>query len=74
MTAILTLAALLFVQDATPIRNLLRIDENYCTGGQPTMAALERLKTDGITTIINLRTPEEYNTDQEAAKAKDKVE
>jgi uncharacterized protein (TIGR01244 family) len=71
MTAILTLAALLFVQDATPIRNLLRIDENYCTGGQPTMAALERLKTDGITTIINLRTPEEYNTDQEAAKAKE---
>ena len=71
MTAVLTLAALLVVQDATPIRNFLRIDPNTCTGGQPTMAALERLKSDGITTIINLRTPEEYNTAQEEAKAKE---
>jgi uncharacterized protein (TIGR01244 family) len=71
MTTLITLAALLFLQDATPIRNFLRIDENVCTGGQPTMQALEKLKAEGVTTIINLRTPEEYNVAQEEAKAKE---
>ena len=71
MMAILTFATLLLIQDATPIRNFLRIDSNFCTGGQPTMQALERLKSEGITTIVNLRTPEEYNAAQEEAKAKE---
>src|SRR5688572_611946 len=71
MTTILAMAALLFFQDAPPIRNFLRIDSNFCTGGQPTMQQLERLKADGITTIINLRTADEYNKAQEEAKAKE---
>jgi uncharacterized protein (TIGR01244 family) len=71
MTITLTLAALLFLQDAPPIRNFLRIDSNYCTGGQPTMQQLERLKAEGITTIINLRTADEHNSAQEETRAKE---
>jgi uncharacterized protein (TIGR01244 family) len=71
MTAILSLSALLLLQSAAPIRNFLRINTDFCTGGQPTMQQLEQLKADGISTIINLRTAEEYNTAQEEAKAKE---
>jgi uncharacterized protein (TIGR01244 family) len=71
MTLLIALSSLLMFQDATPIRNFLRIDPNFCTGGQPNMQQLEKLKTEGITTIINLRTADEYNVAQEEAKAKE---
>ena len=71
MTLLIALSSLLLFQDATPIRNFLRIDPNFCTGGQPNMQQLEKLKTEGITTIINLRTADEYNVAQEEAKAKE---
>ena len=70
MTLLIALSSLLMFQDATPIRNFLRIDPNFCTGGQPNMQQLEKLKTEGITTIINLRTADEFNVAQEEAKAK----
>ena len=71
MTLLIALSSLLLFQDATAIRNFLRIDPNFCTGGQPNMQQLEKLKAEGITTIINLRTAEEYNVAQEEAKAKE---
>ena len=70
MALLIALSSLLLFQDATPIRNFLRIDPNFCTGGQPNMQQLEKLKTEGITTIINLRTADEFNVAQEEAKAK----
>ena len=71
MTLLIALSSLLLFQDATPIRNFLRIDPNFCTGGQPNMQQLEKLKAEGVTTIINLRSADEYNMAQEEAKAKE---
>jgi uncharacterized protein (TIGR01244 family) len=51
------------------IKNFLRVDEHYCTGGQPTMDDLVRMKKGGIKTILNLRRPEEFNAEQEATQA-----
>src|SRR5215475_13203463 len=56
-------------KDASSIKNFLRLNEEICTGGQPTMAELEKLKQEGIRSIINLRRPSEYNAEEEAAKA-----
>lgn len=53
------------------IKNFLRVNETICTGGQPTMEDLARMKAEGIKAIINLRRPAEYNFDEEAAKAKE---
>ena len=51
--------------------DFLRLNEQICTGGQPTMAELERLKRDGVRAVINLRRPSEYNAEEEAAKARE---
>ena len=56
-------------KDASSIKNFLRVNEQICTGGQPTMAELEKLKQEGVRAIINLRRPSEYNAEEEAAKA-----
>jgi uncharacterized protein (TIGR01244 family) len=54
-----------------PIRNFLRINEQFCTGGQPRMEHLDQLKAEGVKAIINLRTPEEHRAAEEEAKAKE---
>ena len=59
-------------QPATPaIRNFLRVNDQFCTGGQPTLEALAELKTNGIKAIINLRPPTEHRAAEEEAKAKE---
>ena len=58
-------------QQATPIRNFLKINDQFCTGGQPRMEHLAQLKADGVKAIINLRTPEEHRAEEEEAKAKE---
>jgi uncharacterized protein (TIGR01244 family) len=58
-------------KDTSSIKNFLRVNEQICTGGQPTMAELEKLKQDGVSAIINLRRPSEYNAEEEAAKARE---
>jgi len=58
-------------QDFSSIKNFLRVNKEVCTGGQPTMEDLARMKAEGIKAIINLRQPEEYDAEQEAAKAKE---
>lgn len=59
------------VKDTSSIKNFLRVNEQICTGGQPTMAELEKLKQEGVRAIINLRRPSEYNAEEEAAKARE---
>lgn len=59
-------------QDPRPIRNFLRVNENFCTGGQPRPEHLEQLKAEGVKAIINLRQPTEHRAVQEEeAKAKE---
>jgi len=52
------------------IKNFLRVNKEFCTGGQPSLQHLERLKADGVKAIINLRQPTEYAAAEEEAKAK----
>jgi len=51
------------------IRNFLKINEDFCTGGQPRVEQLETLKASGVKAIINLRTPGEHRADEEKAAA-----
>jgi len=53
------------------IKNFLRVNQQICTGGQPTMDDLAKMKAEGVKAIINLRQPAEYNAEEEAAKAKE---
>ena len=56
-------------EQAQPIRNFLKINEDFCTGGQPRLEQLEVLKQSGVKAIINLRTPGEHRADEEKAMA-----
>ena len=73
LTLVLLMAAgLAFAQqDNPPIRNFMRVNEEFCTGAQPRMEHLARLKEDGIKAIINLRTPGEHRAAEEEAMAKE---
>jgi protein tyrosine phosphatase (PTP) superfamily phosphohydrolase (DUF442 family) len=53
------------------IYNFTKVDDQYCTGGQPKLEALEKLKSEGVKAILNLRQPSEYNAAEEEAKAKE---
>ncbi len=52
------------------IRNFLRVNEEFCTAGQPTIDQLSELKDDGIRAILNLRTPGEHDAAAEADMAR----
>ena len=71
LVATATAAAQQPPKDTSSIKNFLRINEQICTGGQPTMAELEKLKQEGVRAVINLRRPSEYNAEEEAAKARE---
>ncbi len=58
-------------QDFSNIKNFLRINDKICTGGQPSLDDLARLKADGIRAIINFRPASEMNVEEESAKAKE---
>ena len=58
-------------QDPGEIRNFLRVNKDFCTGGQPKLEHLEKLKAEGVKSIINLRQPSEHRAEEEAAKAKE---
>lgn len=53
------------------ITNFFRVNEQICTGGQPRMEDLEKMKAEGIRTIINLRQASEFDAEAEATKAKE---
>jgi uncharacterized protein (TIGR01244 family) len=59
-------------QPAPGIQNFLKINTDFCTGGQPTTAQLAELKSQGITTIINLRVPGENGFDAASEEAETK--
>ena len=58
-------------QEYPSIKNFLRINSEICTGGQPAMEDLARMKAEGVRAILNLRRPSEYNAEEEALKAKE---
>jgi len=57
-------------QGPSSIRNFLWVNKQVCTGGQPSMEDLAKLKAEGVKAIINLRPPSEYDAEEEAARAK----
>jgi uncharacterized protein (TIGR01244 family) len=58
-------------EDLPPIYNFVRINDNFCTGGQPRLEHLAKLKAEGVKLILNLRTPLEHRSAEEEAKAKE---
>ena len=58
-------------QEIPPIRNFVQVNEEFCTGGQPRLEHLQKLKADGVKAIINLRPPVEHRAAEEEAKAKE---
>ena len=58
-------------QEIPPIRNFVRVDKDFCTGGQPRLEHLQQLKDDGVKSIINLRPVSEHRAAEEEAKAKE---
>lgn len=81
MTSILLILIWTFVSASTealrqepelpPIRNFMKINDDYCTGGQPSPQHLEKLKRDGVKVIINLRPKSEHRSDLEEARARE---
>ncbi len=57
-------------QEIPPIRNFLKINDQFCTGGQPRPEHFAKLKADGIKAIINLRPPTEHRSAEEEAEVK----
>ncbi|MGH9831451.1 MAG: protein tyrosine phosphatase family protein [Blastocatellia bacterium] len=58
-------------QEVPPIRNFLKVNDQFCTGAQPRPEHLAKLKADGVKAIINLRQPSEHRAAEEEAKAKE---
>jgi len=58
-------------EDVSSIRNFLRVNKDFCTGGQPKLEHLQTLKAEGVKSILNLRQPSEHRAAEEEAKAKE---
>lgn len=71
IVAFLLFAMPIAAQQSQPIRNFLRVNEDFCTGGQPRLEHLKELKDDGVKAIINLRSPGEHRAAEEESKAKE---
>ncbi|MEK6325466.1 MAG: protein tyrosine phosphatase family protein [Acidobacteriota bacterium] len=70
--AFLVVAVYAQIQQEQPaIFNFTRVSDQYCTGGQPKLEALEKLKSEGVKSIINLRQPSEHRAADEEAQAKE---
>jgi outer membrane protein assembly factor BamB/protein tyrosine phosphatase (PTP) superfamily phosphohydrolase (DUF442 family) len=71
LTILLLILSSAMAQDPGEIRNFLRVNNDFCTGGQPKLEHLEKLKADGVKSILNLRQPSEHRAADEEAKAKE---
>jgi outer membrane protein assembly factor BamB/protein tyrosine phosphatase (PTP) superfamily phosphohydrolase (DUF442 family) len=71
LTILLLILSSAMAQDPGEIRNFLRVNKDFCTGGQPKLEHLEKLKADGVKSILNLRQPSEHRAADEEAKAKE---
>ena len=58
-------------QETPPIRNFVRVNKEFCTGGQPRLEHLQQLKDEGVKSLINLRPASEHRAAEEEAKAKE---
>src|ERR687893_250137 len=70
-TILLSVLLIIAQGDTSSIRNFLRVNDQFCTGGQPRLEHLEKLKAEGVKAIINLRQPGEHRAAEEEAKAKE---
>jgi uncharacterized protein (TIGR01244 family) len=68
---VLPIAAQQKQQEVPPIRNFVRVNDQFCTGGQPRLEHLQQLKDEGVKAIINLRPPSEHRAAEEEARAKE---
>lgn len=68
---VLSSALVVPAQEVPPIRNFVRLNNDFCTGAQPRPEHLEKLKADGVKTILNLRPAGEHRAAEEEAKAKE---
>lgn len=50
-----------------PIRNFLQVTPDFCTGAQPRIEHIAKLKADGVKAVLNLRQPSEHRADEEQA-------
>jgi outer membrane protein assembly factor BamB/protein tyrosine phosphatase (PTP) superfamily phosphohydrolase (DUF442 family) len=72
VSALLFCVSPVLAQDDTgSIRNFVRVNDQFCTGGQPRMEHLDKLKAEGVKAIINLRRPTEHRAEEEEARAKE---
>ena len=71
LTAVVCLAGACMAAQAPPpvqpIRNFVRINDQFCTGGQPRPEHFAQLKGEGVKAVINLRTPGEHRAAEEEA-------
>jgi protein tyrosine phosphatase (PTP) superfamily phosphohydrolase (DUF442 family) len=58
-------------QAPDPIRNFLRVNQDFCTGGQPRPEHFKVLKAEGVKAVLNLRVPSEHRADQEIQAVKE---
>ena len=58
-------------QEGITAVNFLRVNEEVCTAGQPSLEDLAKLKAQGIRSVINLRRASEHNLEEESAKARE---
>lgn len=64
-------APLTFAQEVPPLRNFVRLNADFCTGAQPRSEHLEKLKAEGVKSILNLRPAGEHRAAEEEAKVKE---
>lgn len=57
---------------APGIQNFMRINTEFCSGGQPTLAQLGELKSQGVNTVLSLRVPGEAGFDATAEEGEAK--
>jgi protein tyrosine phosphatase (PTP) superfamily phosphohydrolase (DUF442 family) len=70
--AMFVAAAYAQIQQEQPfIFHFTLVSDQFCTGGQPKLEALEKLKSEGVKSILNLRQPSEHRAADEEAKAKE---
>jgi protein tyrosine phosphatase (PTP) superfamily phosphohydrolase (DUF442 family) len=68
--AMFVAAAYAQIQQEQPfIFHFTLVSDQFCTGGQPKLEALEKLKSEGVKSILNLRQPSEHRAADEEAKA-----
>lgn len=58
-------------QEVPPIRNFFRLNAEFCTGAQPRPEHLEKLKAEGVKSVLNLRPTTEHRAAEEEAKARE---